>query len=80
MSGARLGCAAEGGASAAGRACRAVLRGRRSWARGRRSWSLQATLHPCVCADLKALFPDHLWKELHLQVIFFGREKCEPAS
>ncbi|EFN53388.1 hypothetical protein CHLNCDRAFT_12569, partial [Chlorella variabilis] len=30
-------------------------------------------------ADLKLLFPQSLWKELHLQIIFFGREKC-PAQ
>ncbi|KAI3436078.1 hypothetical protein D9Q98_002136 [Chlorella vulgaris] len=30
-------------------------------------------------ADLKLLFPEHQWKELHLQIIFFGREKC-PAQ
>jgi endonuclease-3 len=30
-------------------------------------------------SDLKALFQEALWKELHLQIIFFGREKC-PAQ
>ncbi|PSC76466.1 conserved oligomeric Golgi complex subunit 5 [Micractinium conductrix] len=30
-------------------------------------------------ADLKLLFPERLWKDLHLQIIFFGREKC-PAQ
>jgi hypothetical protein len=30
-------------------------------------------------ADLKALFPQRLWKELHLQIIFLGREHC-PAQ
>jgi endonuclease III len=27
-------------------------------------------------ADLKLLFPAHTWRNLHLQIIFFGREKC----
>ena len=27
-------------------------------------------------ADLKHLFPQELWRDLHLQIIFFGREKC----
>jgi adenine-specific DNA glycosylase len=27
-------------------------------------------------ADLKLLFPQPLWKDLHLQIIFFGRERC----
>jgi endonuclease III len=26
--------------------------------------------------DLKALFPEHTWNKLHLQIIFFGREHC----
>jgi endonuclease-3 len=26
--------------------------------------------------DLKALFPQELWNELHLRIIFFGREYC----
>ena len=26
--------------------------------------------------DLKALFPESLWNDLHLQIIFFGREHC----
>ena len=26
-------------------------------------------------ADLKHLFPQELWRDLHLQIIFFGREK-----
>lgn len=26
--------------------------------------------------DAKALFPEHLWNKLHLQIIFFGREHC----
>lgn len=26
--------------------------------------------------DLKALFPEHSWNKLHLQMIFFGREYC----
>lgn len=30
-------------------------------------------------ADLKLLFAQELWKDLHLQIIFFGREKC-PAQ
>lgn len=30
-------------------------------------------------ADLKTLFPQHVWRDLHLQIIFFGREKC-PAK
>ncbi len=30
-------------------------------------------------ADLKLLYPEHLWRDLHLQIIFFGREKC-PAQ
>lgn len=30
-------------------------------------------------ADLKLLFPPHMWRDLHLQIIFFGREKC-PAQ
>lgn len=30
-------------------------------------------------ADLKLLFPSHLWRELHLQIIYFGRDKC-PAK
>jgi endonuclease III len=27
-------------------------------------------------ADLKLLYPSRLWRDLHLQIIFFGREKC----
>ena len=27
-------------------------------------------------ADLKALYPASLWNDLHLQIIFFGREHC----
>lgn len=27
-------------------------------------------------ADLKRLFPEHLWNKLHLQIIFFGRKYC----
>jgi endonuclease III len=27
-------------------------------------------------ADLKALFPEELWNELHLQIIYFGRQHC----
>ncbi len=27
-------------------------------------------------ADLKLLFPASTWRDLHLQIIFFGREKC----
>lgn len=27
-------------------------------------------------ADLKALFPEHTWNKLHLQIIFYGREHC----
>ncbi|KAL4551819.1 hypothetical protein Ndes2526B_g06077 [Nannochloris sp. 'desiccata'] len=27
-------------------------------------------------ADLKLLFPPDTWRDLHLQIIFFGREKC----
>lgn len=27
-------------------------------------------------ADLKRLFPEHLWNKLHLQIIFFGRQFC----
>lgn len=30
-------------------------------------------------ADLKALFPTHQWHNLHLQMIYFGREHC-PAQ
>lgn len=30
-------------------------------------------------ADLKALFPEAAWHDLHLQIIFFGREYC-PAQ
>lgn len=26
--------------------------------------------------DLKALFPERLWHRIHLQMIFFGRERC----
>jgi endonuclease III len=26
--------------------------------------------------DLKALFPPHRWNQLHLQIIFYGREHC----
>jgi endonuclease-3 len=26
--------------------------------------------------DLKALFPEHTWNKLHLQIIFFGRKFC----
>jgi endonuclease-3 len=26
--------------------------------------------------DLKRLFPEHAWHELHLQMIYFGRERC----
>tara|TARA_R110002126_G_scaffold64513_13_gene165224 strand:+ start:14902 stop:15567 length:666 start_codon:yes stop_codon:yes gene_type:complete len=26
--------------------------------------------------DLKALFPKEIWNDLHLQIIFFGRENC----
>jgi endonuclease-3 len=26
--------------------------------------------------DLKALFPKERWNDLHLQIIFFGREHC----
>jgi endonuclease-3 len=28
-------------------------------------------------ADLKLLFPASTWRDLHLQIIFFGREKCQ---
>ncbi|MDA8563616.1 endonuclease III [Mariniblastus sp.] len=27
-------------------------------------------------ADLKRLFPEHTWNNLHLQIIFYGREYC----
>ena len=27
-------------------------------------------------ADLKTLFPERLWNDLHLQFIYFGREHC----
>jgi endonuclease-3 len=27
-------------------------------------------------ADLKLLFPPNTWRDLHLQIIYFGREKC----
>lgn len=27
-------------------------------------------------ADLKALFPEHTWNKLHLQIIYFGRQYC----
>jgi endonuclease-3 len=27
-------------------------------------------------ADLKLLFPEDSWRDLHLQIIFFGRERC----
>jgi hypothetical protein len=27
-------------------------------------------------ADLKLVFPEHLWRDLHLQIIFLGREHC----
>ena len=27
-------------------------------------------------ADLKRLFPEQRWNDLHLQIIFFGREHC----
>ncbi len=27
-------------------------------------------------ADLKKLFPEDLWNKLHLQIIYYGREKC----
>ncbi len=27
-------------------------------------------------ADLKKLFPKHIWNKLHLQIIFFGRQYC----
>jgi endonuclease-3 len=30
-------------------------------------------------ADLKALFPEEAWHDLHLQIIYFGREYC-PAQ
>lgn len=30
--------------------------------------------------DLKRLFPQDLWNRLHLQIIFFGREKCPSRS
>ena len=26
--------------------------------------------------DLKAVFPEHTWNKLHLQIIFFGRQYC----
>jgi endonuclease III len=26
--------------------------------------------------DLKALFPEHIWNKLHLQIIYFGRQYC----
>ncbi len=28
-------------------------------------------------ADLKKLFPKHLWNKLHLQIIYFAREYCQ---
>lgn len=31
-------------------------------------------------ADLKLVFPERLWRELHLQIIFFGREACPARS
>ncbi|KAL4458760.1 hypothetical protein ABPG75_013625 [Micractinium tetrahymenae] len=31
-------------------------------------------------ADLKLLFPQHLWKDLHLQIIYLGREHCPAKS
>lgn len=27
-------------------------------------------------ADLKLAFPEHMWRQLHLQIIFLGREHC----
>ena len=26
--------------------------------------------------DLKAIFPEDRWNDLHLQIIYFGRERC----
>lgn len=46
-------------------------RGARSTAR-----QLLPRLPAASHADLKLLFPEHSWKDLHLQVIFFGREQC----
>lgn len=31
-------------------------------------------------ADLKLLFPSQSWRDLHLQIIYFGREKCPAES
>lgn len=30
--------------------------------------------------DLKAAFPEHTWNDLHLQIIFWGREHCTARS
>ena len=30
--------------------------------------------------DLKALFPEHAWNALHLQIIFYGREHCSARA
>ena len=30
--------------------------------------------------DLKALFPEECWGDVHLQLIFFGREHCPAAK
>ena len=46
------------------------------------SLSLSLSLCVCVCvyiqvqADLCALFPPAQWNDLHLQMIYFGREYC----
>ena len=31
-------------------------------------------------ADLKLLFPSESWRDLHLQIIYFGRDKCTAKS
>jgi endonuclease-3 len=31
-------------------------------------------------ADLKKLFPEDTWNDLHLQIIFYGREHCKARS
>ncbi len=30
--------------------------------------------------DLKQLFPEDLWNDLHLQIIYYGREHCKARS
>lgn len=47
-----------------------ILRLTKRWGLSKSKTPLQTEL------DLKKLYPKHLWKNIHLQIIYYGREYC----